>query len=155
MADSVLSVSVTEDGNLFNVSCAYGKLYCYFCYNFLKALVCAVSGSYYLTVDVSGIGSSSQRAFGSGGSDYLGSRAYGNAKSTNWNPCVTFLVSDFLVGKQRDFSKAGEYIDERIVQMHKSRILENETHIFVSPAYRGSCDGKCDIPALLSCGGVE
>lgn len=155
MADSVLSVSVTEDGDLFHVSCAYGKLYCYFCYNFLKALVCAASGSYYLPVDVSGIGSSSQRAFGSGGSDDLGSRAYGNAKSTDWNSCVTFLVFDFLVGKQKGFSKAGEYLDERIVQMHKSRIFENETHIFVSFAYRGSCDGKCDIPALLSCGGME
>ena len=77
VADSLLSVPVSENGDVSDASCAYGKLYCDWRYHVSEALVCAFSGSHHLTADVSCAGDSSQRAFGSGGADDLFSGDYG------------------------------------------------------------------------------
>lgn len=65
------------------------------------------------------------------------------------------MVPCILVGKQGRLSKAGEDLDAGIVSVYESGACENAAYIFISPAYNGSGDWKCDISALLSRGRLE
>lgn len=101
LADSVLPVSDPENGNLSDACDSYGILHDFLCFYFFEAMVCIISGSNYLTIDVPDFRCPAEWSYLTAWADDLFARACRNGELTDWNSICASLVPSTLVGKQK------------------------------------------------------
>ena len=71
VADSVLLIFDTENGNISDACDSYGTLFNPGRNGFTEAVVCIISGSNHFTADVSDFGSAAKWSFAASGADDL------------------------------------------------------------------------------------